>query len=115
MLAIASATVKMHAMPIFTSDGTRVYAAYITGPSHILLGLQFSDSRVDSPVIVREPAIGRTCHDATLEEARLVEAVLQHVAKVRRDLCVSKLSTLRTIRPTTGSTRALPPSLPNDI
>lgn len=70
----------MRAMPIFASDGTRVFAAYITGPSHILLGLQFSGSGIDSPVIVRKPAIGRTCHNEALNESRIVEAVLRGVA-----------------------------------
>ena len=90
-MAIASATVRMRDMPIFTSDGTRVFAAYITGPSHILLGLQFSDSRADSPVIVRKPAIGGCSHDQPLDEGRVVDAVLRGVAEVSPDLGVSEI------------------------
>lgn len=89
-MAIAPATVRMRDMPIFTSDGTRVFAAYIAGPSHILLGLQFSGSRTDSAVIVRKPAIGG-CRRDPLDEDRVVGAVLRGVAEVSPDLGVSEI------------------------
>lgn len=89
-MAIAFATVKMRDMPIFTTDGTRVFAAYITGQSHILLGLQFSESTAVSPVIVRKPAIGG-CRHEPLDEGRVVDAVLRGVADVGPDLGVSEI------------------------
>lgn len=78
-------------MPNFFSDGTRVFATYITGPSHILLGLHFSDTLVDTPTIVRKSAIGCCRHGESLDETRLVFAVQRGVSEVSPTLGVAEI------------------------
>lgn len=78
-------------MPIFTTDGTRVYAVYFTGSKHVLLGLQFSDSLVQRPAINRRPPMGRCFHPGPLNEERIIEAVADGVRSVCPALGISEI------------------------
>lgn len=78
-------------MPIFTTDGTRVYAAYITGPKHVLLGLQFTNLPVQRPTVVCRPPIGRSAHPGPLNEAKVVEAVVDGVKGVAPNVEISEI------------------------
>lgn len=68
-------------MPTFTTDGTRDFVSYITGPSHVRLGLRLVRRECGAPSIVRQPPVG-TIPFAELDEAAIVAAVERGVAAV---------------------------------
>lgn len=73
-------------MPSFAKDGKHFVVSYITGPSHVLLGLAVSRERSDSDVLmVRRPA-ARRCLCGSVEERRVREAVLAGIAAANHDL-----------------------------
>jgi hypothetical protein len=51
----------------------------ITGPSHVWLGLVFSDIPKSAPELVERPAIGN-CHYGRLDVARILAAVREGIA-----------------------------------
>ena len=77
-------------MPIFTTDGTRVYAAYL-GEKHILLGLQFSATPVLRPAVLCMPPMGNSGHPGPLNQERIVEAVIEGVNSAAMALGVSEI------------------------
>ena len=77
-------------MPTFTTEGNRLFVSYITGPSHVRLGLAFSEMAIPLPTIVCQPPIG-TCNHGETEEALLVEAVAAGVAHVNPSLHVAEI------------------------
>lgn len=66
-------------MPTFIRKDGRYFACYITGPSHILLGLAFGSSPT-IPRLRQEPAQG-SCKHGMLDEARISGAVLEGVSE----------------------------------
>jgi hypothetical protein len=77
-------------MPTFTSEGERHFVSYITGPSHIRLGLRFSASPVPSPEITCQPAIGASDH-AAIDERLLLEAVAAGTAEASPLLTIAEV------------------------
>jgi hypothetical protein len=61
-------------MPQFGSTDGYDTVALITGPSHVLLGIRFSETPVASFELAKRPAIG-TCSGAALDEARIINAI----------------------------------------
>ena len=53
--------------------------SYVTGPSHVTLGLSF-DGRSARPRLVKAPAVGECSHGA-LDEAQILAAVNEGIAK----------------------------------
>ena len=68
-------------MATFTTDGDTHFVSIVTGPSHVRLGLRFTDSRVEKPAMVRRPAVGNCDHGA-LDEAEIASAVASGIADV---------------------------------
>jgi hypothetical protein len=66
-------------MPGFMRKEDTFYVSYITGPSHVLLGLEFGEVAV-SPNVHCEAAQG-SCRHGALDELRIVDAVLEGVAE----------------------------------
>ena len=62
-------------MPQFGRNGNLHTVAWITGPTHLWLGLQFAREVVPEPVIVRRPAIG-SCDHGAIDPVQLVSAVV---------------------------------------
>jgi len=65
-------------MPTFTRKNGRYFVSYITGPSHVLLGLSFGPASTQ-PALVRLPRAGHSDH-GPLDESRIREAVMAGVA-----------------------------------
>src|SRR5262245_25233926 len=70
----------MFPMPGFTKKGDTYFCSYITGPSHVLLGLRLGSPSV-IPSMVRLPA-KQNCQHGALDEDRIREAVQQGLAQV---------------------------------
>ena len=71
-------------MPSFTRKNGRYFVSYITGPSHVLLGLAF-DSTAASPTVHREPRRG-ACDYGTLDESKIRDAVVAGAAEANVQL-----------------------------
>ena len=71
-------------MPGFTQKDGRFFVFYITGPSHVLLGLAFGQSPAE-PIMVCQPKSHRCDHEA-LDERRIRAAVLAGVADSKSEL-----------------------------
>ena len=65
-------------MPGFWRQHDRYFVTYITGPSHVLLGLSFGSAGIE-PSLVRLPRAG-SCDHGPLDESRIREAVMAGVA-----------------------------------
>ena len=78
-------------MPQFSQRNGRFFVSYITGPSHVLLGLAFGE-RPATPVLVRQPAVG-ACSHGQLDEGQILAAVLAGIAAAKHE-------TGRTLNPT---------------
>lgn len=61
-------------MPTFTRKNDRYFVSYITGPSHVLLGLSFGDAGTP-PAMVRLPHSGDCSHEP-LDQSRIEKAVM---------------------------------------
>jgi len=70
-------------MPGFTVNQGRHYISYITGPSHVLLGIKFG-SRPTQPRIIRTAAHGN-CSHGELAEAEIKMAVTKGLEEFRRE------------------------------
>jgi hypothetical protein len=68
-------------MPGYIFKEGRHFVSYITGPSHILLGIKFTEELVHTKV-VKEPAQG-TCFHGSLDESQILAAVQQALAAYR--------------------------------
>jgi hypothetical protein len=77
-------------MPTFTTKGDQHFVSYITGPSHILLGLRFSDVPILRPEIIQQPAVG-SCNHGEIDEPSLIEAVIAGTADVSLSLAVAQV------------------------
>ena len=66
-------------MPTFARKKDRYFVSYITGPSHVLLGLSFGPAGTQ-PVVVRQSRPSR-CDHGPLDESRIREAVMAGVAE----------------------------------
>src|ERR1035438_3080227 len=71
-------------MPGFTQKDGRFFVSYITGPSHVLLGLSFGQSSIE-PVMIRQPK-SHSCDHGPLDERRIREAVIAGVAAADSNL-----------------------------
>jgi hypothetical protein len=60
-------------MPVFIVKEGRHFVSYITGPSHILLGLRFANEPVE-PKLVKQPPQG-SCLHGSLDDSQIFEAV----------------------------------------
>ena len=76
-------------MPGFMRKEDTYYVSYITGPSHVLLGLEFG-SAVVQPSVHRNDAQG-SCSHGTLDETRIVAAVVEGVAEAGVQLHPAKI------------------------
>jgi hypothetical protein len=65
-------------MPGFWRKNNRYFVSYITGPSHVLLGLSFGPVGVE-PALVRLSR-SDSCDHGPLEESRIRDAVMAGVA-----------------------------------
>jgi hypothetical protein len=70
-------------MPHFSQREGRFFVSYVTGPSHVTLGLSFSGSTT-IPRLVKAPATGACLH-GTLDEGRILSAVSEGIAKAASD------------------------------
>ena len=68
-------------MPTFSVEDGRHFVAYVTGPSHIRLGLLLTTTPVENPLIIERPAIGQCTH-GEIDRAELVGAVRVGIASV---------------------------------
>lgn len=66
-------------MPHFYQREGRFFVSYVTGPSHVTLGLSF-DENTALAQLVKAPAAGK-CSHGTLDEARIRLAVTEGIAK----------------------------------
>ena len=74
-------------MPQFTKHGHRYFVSYITGPSHVLLGLAFGQADA-APAIFEIPPVGG-CHHGSLDEARIRDAVRGGLADARERAAIT--------------------------
>lgn len=65
-------------MPVFTTDGRSHFVSYITGPQHILLGVEFGETSIDPPLVTKLPPIGGCTH-GVIDEHMLVQVVLDGI------------------------------------
>lgn len=71
-------------MPHFTREDSRYFVSYITGPSHVRLGLSLAASAT-APVMVR--VANPTAHShGNLDEEKIRQAVINAVARVTRHM-----------------------------
>lgn len=68
----------------FSQRGNRFFVSYVTGPTHVTLGLSFGGD-TDIPLLMSQPAIG-ACSHGSLDEERLRLAVCEGVAKAASEL-----------------------------
>jgi hypothetical protein len=71
-------------MPGFTQKDGRYFVSYITGPSHVYLGLAFGQSPAE-PAMIRQPKLGH-CDHGPLDEQRIRDAVFAGVAESQSGL-----------------------------
>ncbi len=65
-------------MPQFMTDGRSHFVSYVTGPQHVMLGVEFGAPQGAAPTVIKSPPIG-DCSHGTIDERQLVEAVLAGV------------------------------------
>jgi hypothetical protein len=70
-------------MPGYIVKEGRHFVSYITGPSHILLGIKFTKEPVHAKV-VKEPAQGM-CFHGSLDESQILAAVQEVLAAHRAE------------------------------
>jgi hypothetical protein len=66
-------------MPQFGHKDGFDMVALITGPTHVLLGIRFTDAPSTSIELVKRPRVG-TCDHGPLDEERITEAIRAGVA-----------------------------------
>ena len=66
-------------MPSFGHKDGRYFVSYITGPSHVMVGLSFGPADKE-PLVVCLSNLG-SCNHGTLDETRIRESVLAGVAE----------------------------------
>jgi hypothetical protein len=67
-------------MPQFSQQGDFDTISFITGPSHVLLGIEFSEKEKVVPMgLIKRPRVGASNHDP-LDEVRIIEAIQAGVA-----------------------------------
>ena len=67
-------------MPDYRKQGDLFIVSYVTGPSHVRLGIRFSSEPRSSPTLTRLPPVGE-CDHGPLEESRIVESVNEGVSR----------------------------------
>ncbi|WP_124543635.1 hypothetical protein [Piscinibacter terrae] len=70
-------------MPSFIAKDGRHFVAYVTGPSHVLLGVRFVEHPAE-PKLVKEAPQG-TCSHSPLDELQVREAVQEALAAFRAE------------------------------
>ncbi len=70
-------------MPSFTTDGHRNFVSYISGPSHVLLGVEWTEEPGGTPILERLAPLG-DCRHGELSEARILAAVTEGIAEANR-------------------------------
>lgn len=68
-------------MPSFITKGGRHFVSYITGPSHVLLGIKFFADPVE-PTLVKQPKQG-SGSQVQLDEVEIRSSVLEVLAVYR--------------------------------
>jgi hypothetical protein len=61
-------------MPTYATDGKYCFISYVTGPSHVRLGLAFHAEPVVDVKIVAQPSVG-SCNHGELDEEEIRKAV----------------------------------------
>jgi hypothetical protein len=77
-------------MPMFGRLGDLHTVSYITGPSHVWLGIAFSQSPIPTAKVVMRPAIG-DCNHGRLDTQQIQAAVSDGVADARVGLFVDRI------------------------
>jgi hypothetical protein len=62
-------------MPTYATDGEYCFISYISGPSHVLLGLAFQAEPVAVVKMIARPSVG-SCDHGELDEEEIQKAVL---------------------------------------
>jgi hypothetical protein len=78
------------AMPTFSVEDGRHFVEYVTGPSHIRLGLLLTTAPVENPLIIERPAIGQCTH-GEIDRAQLVGAVRAGIACVSATIYAAEI------------------------
>lgn len=73
----------VESMPSFILKDGRHFVAYITGPSHVMLGVKFVGREV-TPTLVRQPPMGTLSH-VPLDESQIRAAVQEELAAFRAE------------------------------
>ena len=68
-------------MPHFTRHRDRYCVSYITGPTHVWLGVKFGEPRAQ-PTFIRQPAVGE-CYHGQLDPTRIFDAVRTALGTVK--------------------------------
>ncbi|MBB6572336.1 hypothetical protein FHT07_000478 [Xanthomonas arboricola] len=76
-------------MPGFMRKEDTFYVSYITGPSHVLLELEFGE--VATPPNIHCEAARGSCRHGALDELRVAGAVLEGVAEAGVHLYPTKI------------------------
>lgn len=75
-------------MPSFTTDGRRYFVSFITGPSHVRLGIEWAAEPEESVALERLLPIGG-CEHGELTETLVAESVDAGIAEANRRLGVA--------------------------
>lgn len=68
-------------MPQFHQRDEKHYViTYISGPSHVYLGLSFEEKIIDLPIMIRRPPVGQ-CQHGKLDEIQIRNAVIKGIEK----------------------------------
>jgi len=65
-------------VPSFTTDGLHYFISYISGPSHILLGIALADEPAPLIQMVERPPVG-TCSHGAIDPGAVRKAVMAGV------------------------------------
>ena len=66
-------------MPQFGHQDGFDTVSYITGPSHVMLGIRFADEPVTGIRLVKRPRVG-ACDHGQLDEVRIIESIRAGIA-----------------------------------
>lgn len=70
-------------MPSFLTKEGRHFVSYITGPSHVLLGVKFTN-QVSDPKLIKQPSQG-ICSHGKLDEDQIRQVVQEALAAFREE------------------------------
>ena len=76
-------------MPGFSRDNDTYFVSYVTGPSHVRLGLAFAAT--PAPLVIHRESRKNSCNHGPLDESRIREAVVAGVAHAAKQLYPVKI------------------------